>query len=128
MLPLVLGLAICDGGMYWCEDAGTCITAANCSWRGLIAYKLRMQCDSKFAPVEASGLREDEHGVSACPDGSYTVLNESFIWCVRTAEECDGYYVEKQSKFCVHTERLCRNSGRMVYNRTGQNECISDCF
>ena len=129
MLALASALAACDDDKYWCEDAGNCIAASDCSSRGLIAYKIRKTCDKRYIPIEVTGFKKGDDGVSACPDGSYTVLNETFIWCVSTEEDCKDYYVAKSDKFCVRTNVLCRAFGyRKLYNWTGQNECIADCY
>ena len=88
MLALTSALAACDDDKYWCGDAGNCISALDCSSRGLIAYKIRKICDRQYTPIEASGFKKGDDGVSACPDGSYTVLNETSVWCVSTVDEC----------------------------------------
>ena len=129
MLLLTAALGLCDNGLYWAPSLGDCVTAKQCVNKSMVAYKLFMQCSRKFTPNVASGYKPDTSGASACPDGNYTVIGESSIWCVNSTDDCKDCYLFRKTKVLAAGPWQCWYiGGWRAYDWKGKNECINNCY
>ena len=111
------------------SSLGDCVTARQCVNKGMVAYKLFMECSRRFTPNVASGYKPDTNGVSACPVGNYTVLGENSIWCVNSTDDCKGCFVFRGMKVIAVGPWQCQYlGGYRAYNWEGKSECMYDCY
>lgn len=126
-ISAALAAIFCDGGRYYCESTGGCVTVEECKNQNpkTYPYALAREC-IRDPPDTDSGIHTNTEGAYVCPSDKVTVFNASVVKCVSDLKECTGLFISTYRHACVDSYWRCDSFLKQgVYDENGEKLCAS---